>query len=359
MRAHQLAWPLLFCAAPASALVASSRACHVRAHVRLLTPVRAAAEACRDDELDGDEDEFDPSDGEELFFGSGDEFGEELFFGSGDEFDPASDSEANQLDPSDPFYSEEVLISAPDVRTLRIVRPSNDAVLEQLMAQFQLEAMAEPARFNQIMQMRIEESVRNRPRTWYWSLVWPSAVALCRWLGQDPAAQQLVGGKAVLDLGCGIGVAGIGAVVLGGAGSVVLAEADTRALKYAAFSAGLNSVGSAVACRQLDWTAPLPEDLRASFSAILLSDVLYDADAAEPIARCAAAALSDDGVIILADQVDRPYSSASRRTALCEALEAHSPAPAGTHWSVRSSALTPVEWNDAMHNVQIAVVSRC
>jgi hypothetical protein len=53
-------------------------------------------------------------------------------------------------------------------------------VLEELIAQFRIEAMAEPARFNQIMQARIEQAVRQRPRTWYWSLVWPSAVALCR-----------------------------------------------------------------------------------------------------------------------------------------------------------------------------------
>lgn len=273
-----------------------------------------------------------------------------------DVFGPSEGLETEALVPSDPFYSEEVLISSPDVPTLRITRPSNDAVLEQLMAQFQKEAMAEPARFNQIMQMRVEEAVRQRPRTWYWSLVWPSAVALCRWMSLDGAAR--LEGRRVLDLGAGIGVAGIGAAALGGAANVVLADADARALLYAEHSAQVNGVSSRVTCTQFDWTADWPADMRASFSALMLSDVLYDADAADPIARCAVAALQPGGVIILADQVDRPYDSAARRAALCAALERHSPAAEGARWDLASSTEVSVEWDSKTHLVQIAVLSR-
>lgn len=260
--------------------------------------------------------------------------------------------------PSDPFCSDEVLISSPDVPTLRITRPSNDAVLEQLMAQFRQEAMSDPTRFNQIMQARLEDAIRQRPCTWYWSLIWPSAVALCRWMALDTSANAALKGKRVLDLGSGVGVAGIGAVALGGADTVTLAEADARALAYATHNAGLNSVSDRVACEQLDWTADWPAHLRASFSAVLLSDVLYDADAADPIARCAAAALEPGGVILLADQTDRPYDSAARCSSLCAALDKHSPAVVGARWGLTASKDVSVDFEGKQHKVQIGVLSR-
>jgi predicted nicotinamide N-methyase len=289
------------------------------------------------------DDQFDPTDGE-------------LVFGPDDDFAPSAEDLASELDPNDSFCSDEVLISSPGVPTLRISRPSNDAVLEQLLAQFQREAMADPKRFDQIMQTSMEQAVRQRPRTWYWSLVWPSAVAMCQWLGTENGS-QLLSGQSVLDLGSGVGVAGIGAAALAGASSVVLAEADARALDYAAHNAARNGVSQRVACEQLDWTQPWPDKLRASCSVLLLSDVLYEGDAPEPIARCAAAALQPNGIIVLADQTDRPYDSAARCATLCASLDAAC-RTSTERWRVESSTQLSVEWADAQHDVQIAVLSR-
>jgi predicted nicotinamide N-methyase len=284
---------------------------------------------------------------------------DELFFGPGDDFDPVSEAGVF-LDPADPDSSEDVLITSAAAPPLRISRPSNDAVLEELIAQFRIEAMAEPVRFNQIMQTRIEQAVRQRPRTWYWSLVWPSAVALCRWMADDAGGVATLRDRRVLDLGAGIGVAGIGGVALAGARSVVLAEAEPRALAYAQHNAALNGVDGRVACRQLDWTLPLHNELVASFDAILLSDVLYDGDAPEAIARCAARALAPGGLVVLADQTDRPYDSAARRVSLCRSLdEASASAGDGSaRWGVASTVDVDIEWAAAQHRVQIAVLSR-
>jgi predicted nicotinamide N-methyase len=47
----------------------------------------------------------------------------------------------------------------------------------------------------------------------YWTRVWPSAVALASEVLRRP---ELVAGKRVCDLGCGLGVAGIAAALAGG-----------------------------------------------------------------------------------------------------------------------------------------------
>ena len=48
----------------------------------------------------------------------------------------------------------------------------------------------------------------------YWTRVWPSAIALAQMLLQRP---QLVAGRKVCDLGCGLGVGGIAAALAGDA----------------------------------------------------------------------------------------------------------------------------------------------
>lgn len=46
----------------------------------------------------------------------------------------------------------------------------------------------------------------------YWCRLWPSAVALAQFILQQP---ELVKGKRVCDIGCGLGLAGIAAALAG------------------------------------------------------------------------------------------------------------------------------------------------
>jgi len=82
-----------------------------------------------------------------------------------------------------------------------------------------------PKDVDSVMDMYICENREDRDP--YWSRPWPSAVALATVISRRP---DLVEGKRVLDLGCGLGVAGL-AAALGGAKEVVMADREPLALQ--------------------------------------------------------------------------------------------------------------------------------
>lgn len=99
----------------------------------------------------------------------------------------------------------------------------------------------------------------------YWAELWPASVALARNLMRGP---PLVGLR-VLDVGCGLGLAGIAAGIKGA--SVVFADREPDALAFARFNATHNGVVS-IATLGLDWNHALPD---GPFDLILLADVTY------------------------------------------------------------------------------------
>jgi predicted nicotinamide N-methyase len=104
----------------------------------------------------------------------------------------------------------------------------------------------------------------------YWSVLWRSGVALARELDG-----QALGGRRVVELGCGLALPSIAAAR---AGATVLAtDADPEAVELITRNAKLNGVdiGSAV----VDWTsATATEQLagRGPFDLVLAADVLYE-----------------------------------------------------------------------------------
>ena len=82
-----------------------------------------------------------------------------------------------------------------------------------------------PKDVDSVIDMYICENREDRDP--YWSRPWPSAVALATVIARRP---DLVKGKRVLDLGCGLGVAGL-AAALGGAKEVVMADREPLALQ--------------------------------------------------------------------------------------------------------------------------------
>lgn len=148
----------------------------------------------------------------------------------------------------------------------------------------------------------------------YWATLWPSAVAAARAIFLEP---RLFASKQVLDLGCGVGLAGA-AAALAGASNVLLADLSPWALHCAlatCSSNGLRTISNSApfvsaspeapgqgVCRtiQLDWAAP-PPAFASAFDVILACDVLYASEAAIPIAQLVLSSLKNGGLLLLAD----------------------------------------------------------
>ena len=100
----------------------------------------------------------------------------------------------------------------------------------------------------------------------YWADLWPSSLALAKYLWEGVDLQ----GLEVLELGCGLGLAGIAASRKGGVVTFTDYEAD--ALAFTRYNAYRNGCPQAIV-RHLDWHAPT---LNQTYAVIMASDVLYE-----------------------------------------------------------------------------------
>lgn len=111
----------------------------------------------------------------------------------------------------------------------------------------------------------------------YWPVIWPSSLMLAEHIlcsPDSPAAapnnQTLVPPRA-LELGCGLGIAGIAAALCGW--PVTFTDYDPEAIDFAAFNASCNKIPSyLVEARNMDWRQPM----EGKFDWIIASDVLYE-----------------------------------------------------------------------------------
>ncbi len=125
----------------------------------------------------------------------------------------------------------------------------------------------------------------------HWADVWPASVALARRLLRGERLE----GRTVVDLGCGLGVAGIGAGRRGAA--VRFLDRSEDALRFAAFNARqarLDAWSTAVFHWAED-TLPEPVDL------LLLGDVLYSWKHGPSLLRHVDAVVRGGGTVLCAD----------------------------------------------------------
>ena len=125
----------------------------------------------------------------------------------------------------------------------------------------------------------------------YWADLWPSA----RVLAEELAVMRLRGLR-VLELGCGLGVVSIGAV-LGGA-EVTATDYYEDATLFARVNVA-EATGHTIGTRMVNWVA-MPADL-GKFDVVLASDVLYEHRYATLVADAIAATLVRGGEAIVAD----------------------------------------------------------
>jgi predicted nicotinamide N-methyase len=125
----------------------------------------------------------------------------------------------------------------------------------------------------------------------YWADLWPSAIALAqavRSLAPSPLR--------VLELGCGLGLVSIAALLAGH--DVVVTDYYADALLFTRRNA-LAAAGREPRTRVADWRA-WPADL-GQFDLVLGSDVLYERPYAEQVAAAIASTIVPGGKAFIAD----------------------------------------------------------
>jgi predicted nicotinamide N-methyase len=144
----------------------------------------------------------------------------------------------------------------------------------------------------------------------YWAEIWPAARMLAKVLLRESFAP----GQLTLEMGCGLGVAGV--VALSRGAHVVFTDYDLCALHFAARNARLNGFDN-FQTRQIDWRHP-PDDLRVP--CILASDLIYEVRNVVPVVRFMKTVLLPGGTCLMTDQ-DRIPAELFRTTLAEEGLK--------------------------------------
>ncbi|MSP50302.1 MAG: methyltransferase [Alphaproteobacteria bacterium] len=133
----------------------------------------------------------------------------------------------------------------------------------------------------------------------YWAFAWPGGQAIARHILDSP---RLVGGRRVLDLAAGCGIAAI-AAARAGAGGVAASEIDRFALAAIALNAALNDVEVAAIDRDM------LDDSPGDWDTVLAGDLCYERPMADRVASWVRAQ-ARSGVTVLMGDPGRAYKPA-------------------------------------------------
>ena len=137
-----------------------------------------------------------------------------------------------------------------------------------------------------------EEDFDRDERLPYWAELWPSAVALARYL-----SERDLGGTRVIELGCGVGLPTILALAQGA--EVLATDHYEAALEFTAYNAHAN-LDQEPEVSALDWRQPGITG-RGTFDLVLAADVLYERKNAAALADLVPKLLAPGGEAIFAD----------------------------------------------------------
>jgi predicted nicotinamide N-methyase len=125
----------------------------------------------------------------------------------------------------------------------------------------------------------------------YWAYLWPGAYLLAVAVAREP----WLSGREALEIGCGLGLAGLVGVAAGL--KVVFSDYDAAPLRFVAQSARENGFDpSAYSTRMVDWSDPPNE----RFEIILGADVLYERRLVPLVVNLIKRTLAPGGVALLA-----------------------------------------------------------
>jgi predicted nicotinamide N-methyase len=136
-------------------------------------------------------------------------------------------------------------------------------------------------------------TVQYRPdeRLPYWADLWPSSLALARYLWETVDVQ----GLQTLELGCGLGLAGVVASRKGA--QVTFTDYEADALSFTRYNILQNACVDAKV-RYLDWHAP---DLCHTYGLVIASDLFYERANFAPLLHLLHVALAPAGQFILTE----------------------------------------------------------
>jgi predicted nicotinamide N-methyase len=126
----------------------------------------------------------------------------------------------------------------------------------------------------------------------YWAYLWPSAIALARYLAREKLA-----GRRAIELGCGVGLPTVVALARGA--EVLATDHYEAALDFAAHNARANLIQEPETAL-LDWHAVEAERL-GTFDLVFASDVLYERRNAPALVDLILGLLAPGGEAIFAD----------------------------------------------------------
>lgn len=131
----------------------------------------------------------------------------------------------------------------------------------------------------------------------YWAELWPAARMLAKAVLREPweAYPAPPGGRHVLEVGCGLGLAGIAALSRGL--RVTFSDIDELAVSFAAANARLNGFRD-FDTAALDLRSPPPG---VTYPVVIGSDLLYEPRMVEPVVSFLVTVLAPGGRCLLAD----------------------------------------------------------
>jgi predicted nicotinamide N-methyase len=177
-----------------------------------------------------------------------------------------------------------------------------------------------PADIDVLLDRVVDDPEQNLP---YWSEIWPSGVALADAIYVN---QELVSGKRVLELGCGVGITAIAALDAGA--DLIATDYSRDSLLLSRYNTLLNA-GREPDTLRINWRNPsqLLFDLAGDgFPVVLAADVLYEERDVEPLLTLLDRLLAPGGLLWLAEpgrRVSQLFLASARTAGWTGRSEAH------------------------------------
>lgn len=174
--------------------------------------------------------------------------------------------------PSHPFSIVEISVGKFNLKIARISEP--DRLFDELLAKDSADINVKDDRIP------------------YWSEIWPSSIALAEYITENP---EIVNGKNVLEIGCGLGLPGITAGLLNG--HVMMTDYISEAIESAEYNWSLN-INAKAKTQLLDWRNP--EGIKPA-EVLLASDIAYESRSFIPILNALKSLVNKNGTILIAE----------------------------------------------------------